>query len=78
VNFDWQDGMITPEAGEFVSAHFFGKLLAPSSEQYIFTLNGNDGFRFYLDGQLLIDRWDICCEEMTAKFDLTEGQFYDV
>jgi beta-glucosidase len=78
VDFDWLDGMITSEAGDFVSAHLYGKLLAPSSEEFIFTLNGDDGFRLYLNGQLLIDRWDTCCDEMTAKLDLVEGVFYDL
>lgn len=78
LNFDWLDGMITPEAGKFVSAHWNGKLLAPRTEDFTFLLNGDDGFRLWLDGQLLIDRWDTCCDEMTARVPLVEGTFYDL
>jgi hypothetical protein len=50
MNFNWTDSLITAEAGYFVSAHWYGKLLAPATEDFTFILNGNDGFRFYLDG----------------------------
>jgi hypothetical protein len=66
LDFNWSDGMLTPEAGDFVSVHWYGKLLAPKSEPYTFVLKGDEGFRLYLDGQLLIDRWDSCCDEMQA------------
>lgn len=48
--FDWQEGLITPEAGEFASIHFYGKIRAPKSEDYTFVLSGDEGFRFYFQG----------------------------
>ena len=48
LEFAWGDGLITNEAGNFVSAHWYGKLLAPASEPFTFTLNGDEGFRLYL------------------------------
>lgn len=60
-----------------MSAHWYGKLLSPASEPFTFTLNGDEGFRLYLEGNLLIDRWDTCCDEMTATVQLIEGTFYD-
>jgi hypothetical protein len=50
LNFNWTDELITAEAGYFVSAHWYGKLLSPTTEDFTFILNGNDGFRFFLDG----------------------------
>lgn len=47
LEFAWGDGLITNEAGNFVSAHWYGKLLAPASEPFTFTLNGDEGFRLY-------------------------------
>jgi hypothetical protein len=66
LDFDWSDGMITAEAGDFVSAHWYGKLKAPISEDFTFVLTGDEGFRFFINGDLLIDRWDTCCDVMTS------------
>jgi hypothetical protein len=62
INFDKSDGLITNESGDFVSIHWYGKLLAPATEDFTFILNGDDGFRFYLQGILLVDRWNSCCD----------------
>lgn len=35
-----------------------GEIKAPKSGTYQIGLEGNDGFRFYLDGKLLIDQWE--------------------
>lgn len=70
LDFQWGDGLVTPEAGDFVSVHWYGKLLAPFSEDFTFLFSGDDNFRFYLEGVLLIDRWDSCCDDMTANVPL--------
>lgn len=77
LDFEWGQGLVTPNAGDFVSVHWFGKLLAPSTEDFTFLLSGDDGFRFYLNGVLLIDRWDTCCDDMTADVPLKQGSYYD-
>jgi hypothetical protein len=41
-------------------------------------LNGDDGFRLYIDKVLLIDRWNTCCDEMQVTIPLVEGSFYDI
>lgn len=69
---------MTEEASDFTSIHWYGKLKAPSSEDFTFIFNGDDGFRFYLDHQLLVDRWESCCDEMQIVLTLREGQFYDL
>ena len=39
------------------SARWTGKLVAPATGTFIFTLTGDDGFRVYLDGKRIIDHW---------------------
>ncbi len=39
------------------SVRWTGKLVAPVAGQYVFSFTGDDGFRIYLDGKLLMDRW---------------------
>lgn len=77
-DFQWGENLVTPEAGDFVSIHWFGKLLAPHSEDFTFKLSGDDGFRMYLEGVLVIDRWDTCCDDMTLTIALTKDKFYDL
>lgn len=40
------------------SVRWTGELIAPESGEFRIGLEGNDGFRLYLDDKLLIDRWD--------------------
>jgi beta-glucosidase len=45
INYDWY------------SARWTGKLKAPGAGVYRIGIEGNDGYRLYLDGRLLIDSW---------------------
>lgn len=78
IDFNWGENLVTNEASDFVSAHWYGKLLAPFSEDFTFILNGDDGFRFYFANKLVIDRWDKCCDEMQVRIALEQGKFYDI
>ncbi|MNK24815.1 Xylan 1,4-beta-xylosidase precursor [compost metagenome] len=40
------------------SARWTGELIAPESGEFQIGLEGNDGFRLYLDNKILIDRWN--------------------
>ncbi len=42
---------------DFFSARFEGQIKSPKTGSYKIGLDGNDGFRLYLDGKLLIDNW---------------------
>lgn len=66
INFDWGTGLITNDVADFVSIRWWGKVLATATEEYTFIIHADDGVRFYLNGVLLIDRWDECCSDVTA------------
>lgn len=78
IDFDWTTDLVTPEAGDYVSIHWHGKFKAPTTEDYTFIFNGDDGFRIYIDLELVVDRWELCCDEMTYRLALTKDRFYDL
>lgn len=78
IDFDWGYDLITNEAADFVSVRWFGKIRAPSTEEFTFIMHADDGIRFYIDGILLIDRWDTCCSDMTTTILLVKDKFYDI
>lgn len=43
---------------DFYSVKWIGSLRAPASGSFNIGLEGNDGFRLYLDGRLIIDQWE--------------------
>ncbi len=58
VNFQWT--LSPPDKAinlDFYSARWTGKLKAPASGTYKIGLDGNDGYRLYLNGKLVIDNW---------------------
>ena len=59
VDFKWT--LFAPDEKLFAdnySVRWRGEITAPESGNYKIGLEGNDGYRLYLDGRLLIDRWD--------------------
>ena len=70
INFDWGLGLVTNDVADFVSIRWVGKILAPATEEFTFIIHGDDGIRFYVDGVLKIDRWDLCCDDVTATLSL--------
>jgi beta-glucosidase len=58
LNFRWTLYSPDPEINyDFFSAKWTGKIKAPATGLYKIGLDGNDGYRLYLDGKLLIDNW---------------------
>lgn len=65
VDFDWGSGTVagenSPDASVPVdnfSARWSGELEVDITDTYTFSIVGNNGFRLYLDGRLIIDYWD--------------------
>jgi beta-glucosidase len=58
VDFGWT--LNSPARGipfDWYSVRWTGKLIAPATETVRLGVEGNDGYRLYLDGSLLIDDW---------------------
>ncbi|GIE89615.1 LamG-like jellyroll fold domain-containing protein [Actinoplanes regularis] len=65
---------------EHTTARWTGKLTAPATGDYTFFLIGDNGFRFYLDGQPVIDHWvgDWDREQTSAPVHLVAGEAHDL
>lgn len=61
---------------QFVLAQFTGELEVPKEEAYTFYMTGDDGFRLYIDGDLVIDfwcqKWEL--EQKSRPVTLKEGR----
>ena len=77
LDFNWDTGFLTDEAADFVSVQWFGKIRAPYTEEFTFILSADDGVRMYIDGDLVVDRWDTCCDDVSYSMDMVMGVFYD-
>ncbi|BAL88793.1 putative glycosyl hydrolase [Actinoplanes missouriensis 431] len=65
---------------EHTTARWTGKLTAPATGDYTFHMIGDNGFRFFLDGQPVIDHWvgDWDREQVSAAVPLVAGEAHDV
>jgi len=63
IDFNWGNGLITPDGADFVSVRWYSKVKPPFTEEYTFIVDADDGVRVYFDGVLKIDRWDKCCAQ---------------
>ncbi|MEM9717930.1 MAG: PKD domain-containing protein [Bacteroidota bacterium] len=58
VNFNWGGGSPDPSIGaDTYSVRWDGFVEAPSSGEYTFYTNSDDGVRLWVDNQLIIDNW---------------------
>ena len=58
INFQWT--LFSPDPSvnlDFYSVRWTGKIRSPKSGHYKIGLDGNDGYRLYMNNQLLIDNW---------------------
>lgn len=59
IDFHWTlYGPDTNLSNDFYSVRWKGSLTAPETRKYKIGLEGNDGFRLYVNHQLVIDQWD--------------------
>jgi beta-glucosidase len=81
LNFKWTLYSPDPEKlqPDNYSIRWTGKLAAPDSGKYQLGLRGNDGFRLYLNGKLLIDNWEkLSYSTKTVDIDFIKNQKYDL
>jgi hypothetical protein len=80
VDFDWADTApdLTVQSDNF-SVRWSGQLQAPVTATYTFTTTSDEGVRFYVNGQLVIDNWTShLVAQNSASVALVAGQRYDV
>ncbi|MBN2189819.1 MAG: glycoside hydrolase family 3 C-terminal domain-containing protein [Candidatus Aureabacteria bacterium] len=78
VNFDWHSGcpLATMPPDNF-SVRWTGKIKAPETGTYTFSLGSDDGSRFYIDDKCLISNWnDHAYEVKKARIKLEAGKEY--
>lgn len=59
LDFHWT--LFSPDPSlpnDFYSVRWTGQIRSPKSGKYKIGLEGNDGFRLYINNQLMIDQWD--------------------
>ena len=81
LNFKWTLYSPDPEKlrPDNYSVRWTGKLQAPESGKYRLGLRGNDGFRLYLNGKLMIDNWEkLSYSTKTLDLDFVKGRKYDM
>lgn len=81
INFHWT--LYSPESkllkNDDYSVRWKGKLKSPANGTYQIGLRGNDGFRLYWNGKLLIDQWEkVGYSTILKSVDLTKDQSYEV
>ena len=75
VDFDWGNGAPDSRVGvDLFSARWTGTVRASTSESYTFYATGDDGIRLWVNGQLLVDKWqDQGATEYSAGVPLQAG-----
>ncbi|EFM09004.1 PA14 domain protein [Paenibacillus curdlanolyticus YK9] len=80
IDFNW--GMTVPDAlidPETYSVRWTGKIQPLYTDTYNFHALTDDGVRLWIDGQLIIDRWQTnSVSEFTGTIALVAGQKYDI
>ena len=63
----------------FYSARWTGKLTSPKTGEYKIGLEGNDGFRLYIDDKLIVDEWHKeSYRTFTTNFHFTKDKTYNI
>lgn len=80
INFHWTLFGPSPELKpDFYSIRWTGDLIAPSTGTFNIGLEGNDGYRLYIDDELIIDRWNKQSYHTDLKaFQFKKGKHYQV
>ncbi|CAK9080192.1 unnamed protein product, partial [Durusdinium trenchii] len=78
INFDWGLGAVALYASDYISARWTGFVLPDFSETYTFYVNADDSARLWVNGVLLFDKWDECCQEFWGNIALTAGELASI
>lgn len=81
IKFQWTLFSPDPEklTYDFYSVRWTGKVKSPESGTFKIGIDGNDGYRLYIDGKLIIDNWVKRTREVKlADFKFTKDKEYDI
>ncbi|HWF93198.1 MAG TPA: glycoside hydrolase family 3 C-terminal domain-containing protein [Terriglobales bacterium] len=80
VDFAWSNKGVTPKLLENYSVRWTGVLVPPEDGNYLLGFTGQDGYRLWLDGKLLVEDWTLHHPPSTntAVVSLKKGQAYSI
>ena len=80
VNFEWAYFGVTPQMVHNYSVRWTGVLVAPQTGNYLIGFTGEDGYRLWLDGKVLVEDWTPHrpATTETKQLHLEAGQAYPV
>jgi hypothetical protein len=79
INFNWGLAAPDPSVNVDFSARWTGRIEPRYSESYTFFTLADDGVRLWIDGRLLIDKWDDSPPyQQQAAIELEGGRKYDI
>ncbi|MGB7280890.1 MAG: glycoside hydrolase family 3 C-terminal domain-containing protein [Candidatus Acidiferrum sp.] len=78
VNFAWGDTGLSPQLLKNYSVRWTGFLTVPDSGDYLVGFTGQDGYRLWLDGNLLVEDWTLHhpASTLTQKIHLEKDHPY--
>jgi len=81
VRFQWTLFGPDPEktGNAFYSVRWTGKLKSPGTGAFKIGIDGNDGYRLYIENKLILDNWIKASRRiLTAGYVFKEGMYYDI
>jgi len=78
INFNWGTGLVTPNAADYCSVRWIGKIKFPTAEIYTIYFNADELLRVYLNRVLIIDRWYYSAGELSFTVNATSTQIHDI
>jgi beta-glucosidase len=80
IDFRWT--LFAPDPSvpvDFYSVRWTGKLVSPATGKYKIGLEGNDGYRLYINHKLIIDNWKKqTYQTSVADYSFEKGKDYDI
>jgi beta-glucosidase len=81
IQFQW--ALLSPDPQklprDFYSVRWSGKLRAPETGRFKIGIDGNDGYRLFINGQVVIDNWKkVSHRVLLAGYYFEKGREYDI
>ncbi|MGB2641893.1 MAG: glycoside hydrolase family 3 C-terminal domain-containing protein [Candidatus Acidiferrum sp.] len=80
IDFAWGDAGISPQLPKNYSVRWTGFLVPPETGDYLVGFTGQDGYRLWLDGHLLVEDWTVHhpASTLTQKIHLEKDHPYPI